>query len=238
MSKTFTVSMSQSVFAKQQGAMSLNEEFFHLWKKYNKCVDDISTTDNEMKTCIEACYMLKKRVVSANLISSNEDLDDINTDTLKFGLLPHFLSELYTNRNEGKRTISLRYSDEMGKIFINQCDNWTILKKQHRQIFERGFGNDQKEKLYPFAARTEHVENFKLQKQIKHRINVLLKKDTYNKQQNQENKWKLFNEDEDERQFWLEQYQIAILKTLKTLKLMQYLQFRHQYISDILALNI
>merc|ERR1712001_406027 len=108
--------------------MTLNEEFFTLWKNYNKCIDDISTTDVKMKMCIESCYMLKKRVVIASLFSSNEEIDDINTEYLKFGLISHFLCELYTNRNEGKRTMSLKYSDEFGKIHINKCDNWTILK--------------------------------------------------------------------------------------------------------------
>eukprot|EP00484_Ammonia_sp_Unknown_P020825 CAMPEP_0197028826 /NCGR_PEP_ID=MMETSP1384-20130603/8423_1 /TAXON_ID=29189 /ORGANISM="Ammonia sp." /LENGTH=448 /DNA_ID=CAMNT_0042457887 /DNA_START=8 /DNA_END=1354 /DNA_ORIENTATION=+ len=210
--------MAQPVYTQEQSSMSMNEEFFVLWKKYNKCIDNISTTDNEMKLCIESCYMLKKRVAKAALFSLNEDIDDINTEYLKFGLLSHFLSELYTNRNEGKRTLSLRYSDEMGKIFIHQCDNWTLLEKQHREIFERGFGDDAKQKLNPFQARTEEVQNFKLQKRIKHKIDQLLKKDSYNKHQNAETKWKLFAEDDDERDFWLQQYQIAILKTLKTLK--------------------
>ena len=206
-----------ALYTKDQGSMSLNEEFFNVWKTYNECIDDIGTTDTKMKMCIESCYMLKNRVDRATLFSSNEDIDDINTECLKFGLLPHFFSELYTNRNEGKRTKSLKLSDVFGKQFINQCDNWTILKKEHRDIFERGFGNDVK--LNPFQARTEEVTNFKLQKKIKNHINKLLKKDSHNKQQNKENKWKIFNEEDDERQFWLQQYQIAILKTLKTLKL-------------------
>eukprot|EP01084_Bolivina_argentea_P318553 552462_1 len=210
--------MSQTLYTKTQGSMSLNEEFFTLYKTYNKCIDDVSTTDTQMKMCIESCYMLKKRIVMLNLFSSNEDIDDINTDYLKFGLLSHFLSELYTNRNDGKRTQSLKYSDTFAKIFINQCDNWTILKKQHRNIFERGFGNNKNEKLNPFEARTEHVENFKLQQKIKNQINKLLKTASQNKKQNNQNKFRLFTDDDDERVFWLKQYQIAILKTLKTLK--------------------
>eukprot|EP01084_Bolivina_argentea_P134390 237061_1 len=205
-------------YIKSQESATLNEEFFTVWRDYNQCIDNVSTTDIEMKTCIESCYMLKKRVVMASLFSSNEDIDDINTEYLKFGLIPHFLSELYTNRNEGKRTTSLRYSDEFGKIFIHQCDRWTILKKEHREIFDRGFGNDKSQKLNPFQARTEEVENFKLQGQIKAKIDTLLKKETHFKLQNQDTKWRLFSEDEDNREFWLNQYQIAVLKTIKTLK--------------------
>lgn len=199
--------------------MTMNEEFFHLYKTYNQCIDDIGTSDEKMKLCIESCYMLKKRVSMASLFSSNEEIEDVNTGSLKFGLLSHFFCELYTNRNEGKRTKSLKLSDHFGKEFINQCDRWTILKKEHREIFERGFGEDQKVKLNPFQERTENVTNLKLQKKIKNQINKLLKKDSHNKHQNNENKWKIFNEEDDERQFWLQQYQIGILKTLKTLKL-------------------
>jgi len=171
-----------------------------------------------IKIAIEQCYMLQKRAQTLSLFSSNEDIDDINTDTLKFGLILHFLSELYTNRNKGKRTLSLRYSNEFGKMFINQCDNWTVLSKAHRNIFERGYGDEQKEKLNPFDARTEEVDNFKLQKQIQFKIDNLLKKKTHNQIQNEETKWKLFNDEEDERNFWLQQFQICILRTLKTLK--------------------
>ena len=211
--------MAQPLYTKDTSVMTLNEEFFHLYKLYNGCIDDIGTSDDKMRLCIESCYMLKKRVVMASLFSSNEDIDDINTEYLKFGLLPHLLCELYTNRNEGKRTRSLKLSDTFGKIFINQCNQWTILKKEHRDIFERGFGEDQKVKLNKFEARTEIVTNFKLQKKIKNQINKLLKKDSHNKQQNNENKWRIFNDEEDEREFWMQQYQISILKTLKTLKL-------------------
>merc|ERR1712228_200558 len=98
------------------------------------------------------------------------------------------------------------------------CDNWTILSKEHRAMFERGFGDEQKEKLNPFQARSEEVENFKLQKQIKHKMETLLKKDSRHKIQSRDTKWKLFNDEADERIFWLQQYQIAILRTLKTLK--------------------
>merc|ERR1712228_7513 len=174
--------------------------------------------DIKMRTCIEHCYMLQKRAQILALFSSNEDIDDINTEYLKFGLIPHFLCELYTNRNKGKRTLSLKKSNEFGKIFMHQCDNWTILSKEHRAMFERGFGDEQKEKLNPFQARSEEVENFKLQKQIKHKMETLLKKDSRHKIQSRDTKWKLFNDEADERIFWLQQYQIAILRTLKTLK--------------------
>ena len=207
--------MAQPVNTKEQSSISLNEEFFTLWKDFNQCMDNISSPDVQFKTCIESCYLLKKRVALANMFSSNEDIDDVNTNALKFGLLPFFLSELYTNRNEGKRTRSLRFSDEFGKILINHCDRWTLLSKAHRDIFERGTT----EKLNAFQARTEMVDNLKLQKHIESQIDAMLKRNARHKQRNADTKWRLFTDDEDERTFWLNQFQIAILKTLKTLKL-------------------
>ena len=197
---------------------SLQEDFFTLWKKFKSIMDDIGAKDSEFKICIELIIMLEKAINKYHLISSNEEIDDIATEYLKFGLLSHFLSELYTNRSDGDRVKSLRLSNRFGKEFINKCDNWTILKKRERKIFERGFGNDSEIKLNAFENRNEVVETYKLNKEQNNFINKLLKDKSYHKIQNKKNQWKLFNDEENERNYWLAQYDISIRKTLNTLK--------------------
>lgn len=206
-----------------QSSEDLQEQFFDVWTKYKKIIDDISTKDNEFKICIELINMLLSSIIKKKMFSSNETIDDVNTENLKFGLLPHFLSELYTNRNIKNRISCLDLSDKYGKLFINQCEIWEILKKRERKIYDKLINNlnnknKEKEKINVFQQRTEIVETHKLNLEKEKYINDLIKKKSYLKKRNKDHNWKLFNEEEDERDYWLSLFQISIRNTIKTIK--------------------
>mmetsp|Transcript_56218 Transcript_56218/g.68750 ORF Transcript_56218/g.68750 Transcript_56218/m.68750 type:complete len:255 (-) Transcript_56218:21-785(-) len=198
---------------------NIHEQFFDMYSKYKAIMDDISSNDNEFKICIELINMLLKSIVKQKIFSSNEEIDDINTEYLKFGLLPHFMAQLYTNFNSNDRLKVINLSDKYGKLFLNQCESWKILKKREQKIYDDLLDPDyDKIKRNPFQQRTQIITTEKLNREAHNFINSLMKKNTFLKKQIKDNNFRLFNDDEDEREYWLSLYQISIRDTIKTIK--------------------
>ncbi|ETO23179.1 hypothetical protein RFI_14005 [Reticulomyxa filosa] len=107
--------------------ISIHEDFYSFYKKYKKLDEVASAGDQAIIECIELLHLLEKRVAKEMIFSSGETIEDVHTVVLKFGLIPHYMSELYTIKNPPNRTRWLRLSDMYAKQFINQSHNWSIL---------------------------------------------------------------------------------------------------------------
>ncbi|QPG73105.1 hypothetical protein FOA43_000410 [Brettanomyces nanus] len=205
------------------GDLTLSEEFdavverlnnFHrdgnraaFVKQYNDRLDQLKDLDN--------------KVDQLHLFSSNEPLDDISTDNLKFLAIPyhlaHFMEQYGGVRSDGapdkrSRLVNLLHADSIYMGFLHRAQDYGILTKAQSELLDSLKENNQLELSQieirdPVLRRQRKIENYKKEKAFREALEVLKDKESMKEM-----------DDEVVRNILQEQLQYYALKSFEALE--------------------
>eukprot|EP00298_Acanthocystis_sp_HF-20_P007301 c16927_g1_i1.p1 GENE.c16927_g1_i1~~c16927_g1_i1.p1 ORF type:complete len:364 (-),score=156.72 c16927_g1_i1:50-1141(-) len=156
------------------------------------------------------------------IFSPNEVLEDINTESLKYLLIPYYLAELYSKEsNINERLKSIKESERLFNVFLCECENREIMSAEDRSAYVR-------ETEDAGVMRQEKISRYKREKELQEKLKRILETEQRArlKQQNEDgydesNLASTMDSESTEREFVLALIHIAIgrsLTNLKTLK--------------------
>ena len=77
-----------------------------------------------------------RAVESSDLISSNEEADDVDTSSLRYVLVPHYLA-MACSEVVDERESQIKQCIRFSKLFMGLCDSLGLLRSSDRSRFER-----------------------------------------------------------------------------------------------------
>ncbi|KAN0050049.1 hypothetical protein ACTA71_003149 [Dictyostelium dimigraforme] len=134
----------------------------------------MSTSDPEyqkqVKSSITHFFTASMNVSKQQIFSKNEELEDIRTDSLKYLLIPYYLSELYLKITGSDRIKFLRTSKQKVLTFLQECERLKLIDKEDLEIVHREGKSD------PVNRRNELISRHKRNKEIKEKLAYTIKK--------------------------------------------------------------
>jgi immunoglobulin-binding protein 1 len=198
---------------------TLHDDFINLLEKLES---DPSPTGDQaiviLTKRIQSFFKIQRRIDRAGLFSNNETVDDVHTESLKFCLCPHYISEAYARfcSNESSREQALELSKKFGKRFLNRMVQWEVLHKDDQQEFEAyDAPPDEIPSLDPGSKRQRKINAFKRNKDAAQRLQKLSEGRKKRKLAGMEEGE--FWDESLERDLWLAQITVAVRTTLNTL---------------------
>jgi len=116
----------------------------------------------------QSCAVL---IIQNGLFSSNEELTDFSSNSLKYLSISYYLGELYRRMPSNvppERLNSLKQSKSYKEKFINTCIKLGILSKEDIKAYQ----NDTT--ANPQTKREEKIRRFRREKEINQQLNNLL----------------------------------------------------------------
>jgi hypothetical protein len=145
-------------------------------------------------------------VAQQSVFSSNEELDDIHTTSLKYLLIPYYLSGLYTKiQKREQRADALKKSLIMAKQFLNNCLHLNLVDKTETHSIEgvlHDSANKQAQVSDPNKLREEKIRRHKRDQELSAQLSALTEKLEYGL------------DEEQLREFTTTQLRLAVLQTL------------------------
>jgi len=167
---------------------------------------------------IQSFFKIQRRIDRAGLFSNNETVDDIHTESLKFCLCPHYISEAYGRfcSNEASREQALEMAKKFGKRFLNRMAQWEVLHKDDRREFDAyDAPPNEIPSSDPGNNRLRKINAFKRNKDAAQRLQKLSDRRKKRKLAGMEEGE--FWDESLERDLWLAQITVAVRTTLNTL---------------------
>ncbi|KAN0032135.1 hypothetical protein ACTFIV_006011 [Dictyostelium citrinum] len=134
----------------------------------------MSTSDPEyqkqVKSSITHFFTASMNVSKQQIFSKNEELEDIRTDSLKYLLIPYYLSELYLKITGSDRIKFLRTSKQKVLTFLQECERLKLIDKEDLEIVHREGKSD------PVNRRNELISRNKRNREIKDKLAYTVKK--------------------------------------------------------------
>ncbi|PRP74758.1 hypothetical protein PROFUN_06619 [Planoprotostelium fungivorum] len=121
---------------------------------------------NRVEAAIAALVNVGQYSRSAQLFSTNETLEDVQTTHLRFILSEYYLGLLLLKRTTGDRQTNLKTAKKCLQIFLNQCEQYNLIHEEDKEIFHRE--KPQKDKL-----REEKIARYKREKEASRRLDEL-----------------------------------------------------------------
>ncbi|KAI8380981.1 TAP42-like protein [Radiomyces spectabilis] len=114
-------------------------------------------------------------ITRLDMFSSNELIEDVNTNDLRFLMVPAYLGNL-TLKKTGieNRKATLEIAKDYYKEFLAVCKEHQLMGKQDVEEFER-HSAESKSSLNPAIQRQQKIERFKREKAIREKIESLQK---------------------------------------------------------------
>lgn len=143
----------------------LHLEFCHLSKIFS---DDSSIHESaESQTLIPKLKLLEFAIRDQALISSNEDIDHMDIDHIRFLNLPFYLASAYQNYHTGRRIDNLQAAEKYYLTFFELMSHFSILPSDIQHIYDVYSLNKKYE-----IQREEKIKLYKDEKIIKEQIEL------------------------------------------------------------------
>eukprot|EP00761_Pharyngomonas_kirbyi_P010608 gb/GECH01010628.1/.p1 GENE.gb/GECH01010628.1/~~gb/GECH01010628.1/.p1 ORF type:complete len:372 (+),score=126.11 gb/GECH01010628.1/:1-1116(+) len=144
---------------------SLSERFSQAVKQYTSIMDSNSDSQKEefqkfVKNVIKEFFSLNVAISQLHLFSSNEDLEDITTKSLKYMLTPYYIGDLILKIVDNNRLHHLKQSKAQFHSFLNTCEQYEVVDKTDLNILSR------EGPVTPEIKRAERIERYKREKYL------------------------------------------------------------------------
>lgn len=203
----------------QKSEDTLHDDFINLLEKLESCLNPTGDEAEAILTKrIQSFFKLQRRIDRAGLFSNNETVDDVNTESLKFCLCPHYISQAYSSfcSSEGSREQALELSKKFGKRFLNRMAQWEVLHTDDRREFdEYDAPPEDVSPSDPGSSRLRKINAYKRNKEAGQRLKKLSSRRRRRKRAGMEEGQ--FWDESLERDLWLAQISVAVRTTLDTL---------------------
>ena len=141
--------------------------------------DDVATTTRAYESCVELVQRLA-------LFSPNESLDDVSTSDLPYLLLDYHLAELHQRvspTSPHDRRASLERAREAYERFLSRLDHYAVLAPAQARLYSRYTDDPAAFSTVSAgdatARREAKIANFKLEKELKGKLDVLRRNPAY-----------------------------------------------------------
>ncbi|XP_077298692.1 immunoglobulin binding protein Tap42 isoform X2 [Arctopsyche grandis] len=158
----------------------LSDIFDKALANYNQLLSKRSTCNDaelepEVRKCMEQFELATRLVSSAGVFSSNETLDDLTTESMKYLLLPAFLGHLALRIITGSRFEIVTISDVYFRDFIRRCKEYELTDIKVPGPNEDSKTNSSLEAQLSsmMSCRDEKIKRFNMQKELGEKLCVL-----------------------------------------------------------------
>ena len=117
----------------------LQPKFVEAQQLFQK-IDDSSmaSTDarfqDEVKRCISLMTECRALVKSQSVFSKGEEVEDVNTEDLKYLLVEYYMGQLELNLVDDVRSRHLTVANVLFASFLDKCDKMGIMNSEDRQL--------------------------------------------------------------------------------------------------------
>jgi len=178
--------MSEIHSLKNDG-QNLPQLFAKAWKDFLKIEDSTEPSNAEpyqknVKACMETLMRCTHMVNILGLFSSNENINELSTETLSFLLLPAFLGELSLKVMSKERTKNVTHSLVYFTSFLKHCRDYKVTDKNLSPYIQTKPTMDDDDDERPAKdtsrnqTREEKVERFRESKKLESSIKIIQEK--------------------------------------------------------------
>lgn len=163
-------------------SIPLSVKFRKAIKKYNEFESISIRKDSdkyqlEIKSIILIFENLKKIIQSNNLFSINEDIEELQTNQIRYLSIDYYLAKIFEN-NVKDRIKNLKISKNLYLQFLYSIMNYNLLNKNQLEKinnFKSNYDPNLNELILndPYKKREEKINNFKLEKNFKEKLSIL-----------------------------------------------------------------
>ncbi|KAJ5893548.1 hypothetical protein N7495_005239 [Penicillium taxi] len=168
---------------------------------------------NDVNQTIEKFQECQRQIGILSLFSSNESLDDVSSGDLKYMTLEYFLAELIQRSPSSDREALLRRALEQYEKFLTRVDEYGLLPKGDKSLFDGYVANPSAFTLAPVndaaARRDTKVRRFREEKELKQKLEYFAR-----------NEAQLQSDDEETRMLYLAEIQLYVHQTFQALDML------------------
>ncbi|KRX10975.1 hypothetical protein PPERSA_12099 [Pseudocohnilembus persalinus] len=149
--------------------LSTMEEISKEYDRLQLIVQDYEETCGDQKNltfdeAIKKLQAIQKGIIEHGVFSPNEDYKEIQTQNLKYLLLPYYLGDVFGRIPENRKK-SLEFSKLYLNEFLKLLDHYGVLSEQLRKTWKNYEENTKYE-----PTRDERIAQYKEQKEIENKI--------------------------------------------------------------------
>lgn len=190
---SLTSSSSSSANTTEAHNLSLGEQFSLAYADYQKLIGSSSSSSSSSAPPITHAALLtnfqriQARVRNLQLISPNEELDDISVSSLRFIAVPYYIAEILINQpgGMGERLSRITYAMANIQMFIKDMQKYKIISKQDDLSWKRSKqewdestsssslpanGMTPAARVNPAQLREEKIARFKKEKELTEKL--------------------------------------------------------------------
>lgn len=162
---------------------SLSQLFKKGWKEFEEIEESSEPSNSEafqkkVKLCTETMIRCTHMVNILGLFSSNENINEVSTETVSFLLLPAFLGELSLKKISDERSSSVSQALVYFRSFLKLCLDYKVTEKKLSKYLKGGDDDDDDEKetnKQPARndVREQKIARFQETKQLENAIKII-----------------------------------------------------------------
>ncbi|KAJ6102539.1 hypothetical protein N7486_004966 [Penicillium sp. IBT 16267x] len=168
--------------------------------------DDVNATIAKFQEC-------QRQISILSLFSSNESLDDVSSGDLQYMTLEYHLAELIQREPSADRESVLRRALEQYEKFLTRLNEYELLSKGDRKLFETYMASPSAFTLAPVndaaTRRDTKVRRFREEKELRQKLEYLAR-----------NEARLQSDSEATRELYLSELQLYTHQTFQALDLL------------------
>ncbi|KAI7868506.1 TAP42-like protein [Spinellus fusiger] len=146
------------------------------------------------------------------LFSSNEFLDDMNTNDLRFLLLPAYLGELVLKQTQGERKSILEQAKAYFIRYLTVCQEHQLVQKQDLQLIEAG-AQDTRRPMSAAQQRQDKISRYRREKTLREKLAGL--REQLEQQQARQDNGQDNGEEDIEREIVMAMMDMYIIKCIE-----------------------
>jgi immunoglobulin-binding protein 1 len=138
--------------------------------------DPRSSAHNDLLSAIlKDLRQCQKLIDDLSIFSSNEDLEDLSTQALQYLSIDFLLADLLQRSYDGNRLAALRNISGLLDNFLTRLDQYSILSKDDRKLFEQYQESKTSFSILPSnpeVRRRIKIKRFQEEKELKRQLQV------------------------------------------------------------------
>uniref|UniRef100_A0A0K8TNB6 Putative immunoglobulin-binding protein 1 n=1 Tax=Tabanus bromius TaxID=304241 RepID=A0A0K8TNB6_TABBR len=152
---------------------SIFKEGYDLYNELEASTDPTNSREYQghVQKCIKLFEDSTRLVNIVQMFSSNELMDEIATDHLKYILLPFFLAQLHGKKQSGDRLGNLQIAEVYYKDFLKRCEEYGICKPISTNAVT-GISGTQ-DLVEAAKQRNDKIQEYKMKKELDEHIKLL-----------------------------------------------------------------
>ncbi|KAL0281263.1 UNVERIFIED_CONTAM: hypothetical protein PYX00_002299 [Menopon gallinae] len=172
----------ESVFNdSEDGNRTLSEMFddaMDVYESINKSEEETSSSNYQMnvRKCISLCEKATNLINLAGLFSSNETIEEIPSENLKYLLLPALLGSLVLKLQSSDRLNNLETAEIYFKDFIKRLQDYEMIKQERIPVLEEENEDAPRKQMNLddlARERNEKIRKYKEQKELEKELDRL-----------------------------------------------------------------